>query len=113
MSAKAAFVVNRMKTQPPRRGQKVTLAQQHETATNLAIGAFGFIASQPEELDRFLSLTGIGPESIREAAGEPGFLLGVLEFLANDERLLVAFANQSSLAPEDVGHARAVLAGET
>jgi hypothetical protein len=113
MSAKAAFVVNRMKTQPPRRGQKPTLAQQHETATNLAIGAFGFIASEPEELDRFLSLTGIGPESIREAAGEPGFLLGVLEFLANDVRLLVAFANQSSLAPEDVGHARAVLAGET
>ena len=100
-----------MKSQPPRRSFKPSLAQQRENATNLAIGALGFIASEPEELDRFLSLTGIEAESIRAAAREPGFLLGVLDFLANDERLLVVFADRSSLAPEEIGHARAILAG--
>ena len=101
-----------MKSQPPRRGTKPNLAQQREDATNLAVGALSFIASEPEELGRFLSLTGIEPGSVRAAAREPGFLLGVLDYLANDERLLLAFANQFSLAPADVGHARAVLAGE-
>ena len=100
-----------MKSQPPRRGFKPSLAQQRENATNLAIGALGFLASEPEELDRFLSLTGIEAESIRAAAREPGFLLGVLDFLANDERLLVVFADRSSLAPEEIGHARTILAG--
>ena len=101
-----------MKSQPPRRGQKSSSAQQRENATNLAIEALSFIATEPEELDRFLALTGIEPGSIREAAREPGFLLGVLDFLANDERLLLAFANQSGLAPEDFGLARAILGGE-
>jgi uncharacterized protein DUF3572 len=102
-----------MKIQTPRRGQKPNLAQQREDAVDLAISALSFIASAPEELGRFLSLTGIGPESIRAAGREPGFLIGVLDYLANDERLLLAFAKQFSLAPENVGHARAVLAGET
>ena len=97
---------------PPRRGSKLDPAQQREKATSIAIGALSFVAAKPEELGRFLSLTGINPESIRAAAREPGFLVGVLDHLANDERLLLAFANQSGLSPEDVGQARAILANE-
>ena len=97
---------------PPRRGSKLNPAQQRDKATSIAIGALSFIAAEPEELDRFLSLTGINPESIRAAAREPGFLVGVLDHLANDERLSFAFANQSGLSPEDVGQARAILANE-
>src|SRR5262245_10011713 len=97
---------------PPRRGRKPDPAQQREEATNLAIRALGFIAAEPQQLGRFLSLTGIGPDSIRTAAREPGFLLGVLDHLASDERLLLAFAEQSGVAPEDIGQARAILANE-
>ncbi len=85
--------------------------QRQDAATALAISALSFIASEPERLGRFLALSGIGPESIRSAAREPGFLLGVLEHLTGDEALLLAFANQNDIDPEQVALARDVLAG--
>ena len=100
-----------MKTRRPPGGQKSDPIAPKEAATELAIAALSFIASEPEQLGRFLSLTGIGPESIRAAAREPGFLLGVLDHLAGDEALLLAFANQNEIDPETVRRARDVLAG--
>ena len=59
-----------------------------EAAEALAIQALTFIAGDTERLGRFLATTGIGPAQIRAAAQEPGFLAGVLSYLAGDERLL-------------------------
>lgn len=82
-----------------------------ESAEAVAIEALAFIAGDPERLDRFLALTGLGPESLRQAAKEPGFLLGVLDHVMADDRLLVEFARQREITPEDVVWARARLAG--
>jgi hypothetical protein len=82
-----------------------------DAAGALAIAALGFIASDPEQLGRFLGLTGIGPESLRAAAREPNFLLGVLDHVAGDEALLLAFAEHSGIDPGEVAGARDVLAG--
>src|SRR5258705_10938678 len=68
-------------------------------AEDLAIAALGFIAGEPERLGRFLAMTGIGPDSIRAAAREPQFLLGVLDHLAADEPLLLAFAAGNASEP--------------
>jgi hypothetical protein len=96
----------------PRSGaRKSSLQERKDTATALAIAALSFIASEPERLGRFLALTGIGPESIRNAAREPGFLIGVLDHLASDDRLLRAFAEQNEFDPEQVMQARELLAG--
>ena len=62
--------------------------QVREAAEALAVQALSYIAQDGERLGRFLSLTGIGPAEIRSAAREPGFLAGVLDYLAGDERLL-------------------------
>jgi hypothetical protein len=80
-------------------------------AEQLAIAALGFIAGEPERLGRFLALTGIGPESIRAAAGESNFLLGVLDYVAADESLLLGFAEHGGIEPDQVARAREVLAG--
>ena len=82
-----------------------------DRAEALAIQALTFIAGDGDRLGRFLAVTGIGPAEIRAAAGEPGFLAGVLEYLASDERLIEAFANEAGLDPGDVGKAHAALAG--
>ena len=82
-----------------------------ERAEALAIQALTFIAGDAERLGRFLAVTGIGPAEIRAAAGEPGFLAGVLDYMAADEALIGAFANEAGLDPADVGKARTVLAG--
>ncbi len=57
---------------------------KREAAEALAIAALSFLAAEPERLGGFLALTGIGPESIRDAAGEPHFLAGVLDHVVSE-----------------------------
>jgi hypothetical protein len=80
-------------------------------AEALATQAFGFLAADAERIARFLSLTGIGAESVRRAATEPGFLPAVLDYLLSDEALLVAFAQESGIDPETVMAARSAIEG--
>jgi Protein of unknown function (DUF3572) len=82
-----------------------------EQAQALAIQALTFIGADAERLGRFLAATGIGPAEIRAAASQPGFLGGVLEYMASDERLIAAFAAENNLDPADVDRGRLVLAG--
>jgi hypothetical protein len=82
-----------------------------EIAEALAIQAFAFIAEEPERLSRFLATTGIAANEIRRAAREQGFLLGVLEHLLGDEKLLVAFADKAGIDPAAIARAAAALGG--
>lgn len=84
---------------------------RRDAALELAITALGFIAGEIEELSRFLALTGIDPGSIRTAAEEPGFLAGVLAYIAGSERTLLAFAAHAGVAPDEIEKARISLAG--
>jgi hypothetical protein len=90
---------------------KVGTSLTLEDAEALAVQALTFIAGEPERLGRFLAMTGIAPDEIRAASSEPGFLAGVLEHLAGDERLLTAFAAEAGLEPAAVGKALAALTG--
>jgi Protein of unknown function (DUF3572) len=82
-----------------------------DSAETVAIRALGFIAAESERLGRFLALSGIEVDSLREAAREPNFLLGVLDYLTTDDVQLQAFADEAEMAPEDVVRARDLLAG--
>ena len=80
-----------------------------DEAEILAVAALSFLAEEPERLGRFLAITGIEPESLRAAAGTPGFLPGVLDHLIGDESLLLDFAAQQGIDPSEVPAARAIL----
>jgi hypothetical protein len=82
-----------------------------ELAESVAIQALSFIAAEPRRLDVFLSLTGLTPQSLRAAAAEPNFLLGVLDHVTSSEDLLRAFAEEIGSEPETVPAARDLLAG--
>ena len=84
---------------------------RQDAAAALAIAALGYVAGDPEHLERFLALTGISPSDIRTAAGAPGFLAGVLDYVAGDEALLRAVAAHAGVAPEQLDRARQALAG--
>jgi hypothetical protein len=96
---------------PPRNTGKPGSTASREAATDLAVSALVFLAGEEERLGRFLALTGLAPESLRAAAREPGFLLGVLDHVMGDENLLLGFANESGIDPQDVARARETLAG--
>ena len=82
-----------------------------DAAEALAIQALTFIAGDGERLGQFLAATGLGPAEIREVARDQGFLAGVLDHLAADERLLLAFCSETGCDPSDVGKALAALGG--
>jgi hypothetical protein len=75
-------------------------------AETVAIKALSFLAGRPEELGRFVALTGIDPSSLRHSAAEPGFLGGVLDFLLQDEPLMMIFAEAEGIAPTSIVSAR-------
>jgi hypothetical protein len=80
-----------------------------EEAEALAARAFAYLAADPERIGRFLSLTGLTPESVRGATQAPAFLPAVLDHLANDEALLLAFSAESGIEPPEIAMARQAL----
>ena len=79
--------------------------QKRESAEALAIQALGFVAANPELLPRFLAISGIEAQSIREAAREPGFLAGVLQFILAHEPTLMRFSEETGIPPQQVSAA--------
>ncbi|MCB1486145.1 MAG: DUF3572 domain-containing protein [Bauldia sp.] len=80
-----------------------------DDAETLAVQALAFLASRPDDLDRFIALTGLAPDTIRDSAARPDFLGGVLDHYLGDERLLIEFANDAGMPPEAIAEARHAL----
>lgn len=83
-----------------------------DAAEELAIQALGFIAGDSERLTRFFGVTGLDPSGIRDQVGEPGFLAGVLAYLASDEQLASEFTAHAACRPEDIFRAHIALGGQ-
>lgn len=86
-------------------------ADQVENAEAIALQGLTFLASEPQRLARFLSLTGIDPQELRSWTEAPRLQAAVLEHLLGDESLLLVFAAETATAPAAVAPAHAVLAG--
>ena len=80
-------------------------------AEDIAIKALTSLTRDAERLAGFLALTGLGPETIRAAAGSPDFLRAVLDHVAGQEDLLVSLADEIGTHPETIAEAQRVLAG--
>lgn len=80
-------------------------------AEDTAIAVLVWLAGEPELMGRFLTLTGLEANNLREAAREPGFLAGVLSFLMNHEPTLMDFCAATGTRPEEVSRAFQKLGG--
>jgi len=80
-----------------------------EVAEIVAIQALSFIAGDPERLGLFLAESGIGPETLRNAAADPRFLASVLDFVMRDDATVKAFAEVSRLHPTNIAAAHQAL----
>lgn len=76
----------------------------------MAVHAFNYLAIDPGRIELFLRHTGIEPTAIRQAAEMPGFLLGVLDYVAANEWLVLGLADHLDVRPEAIMHARHALA---
>lgn len=77
-----------------------------EEAETVAINAMGFLAGDPERIERFIALTGLGPAEIPNMLGDRSFLSGVLDHLLADETLLFLFCEDTGVAPDTPAAAR-------
>ena len=82
-----------------------------ESAQTIALKALGFIANSEGALDRLMELSGLDRLTLRERAAEPEVLASLLDFLLQDEGLLVDFCQDESVDPKDVHMARHLLGG--
>jgi hypothetical protein len=88
---------------------KKPVQNPREVAEIVAIQALSFIAGEPERLGLFLAESGIGPETLRNAAADPRFLASVLDFVMRDDATVKAFASASQLHPTNIAAAHQVL----
>ncbi|VAV90889.1 hypothetical protein MNBD_ALPHA08-2486 [hydrothermal vent metagenome] len=98
-------VVNRLKVPRTKSGLNF---QEAET---VGAAGFSFLASEPEYFSRFASITGIDLSDVAETAGTREFLGGVLEYLMNDESLLLSFCQNNNFQPASVRSAQLILSG--
>jgi len=88
---------------------KKPVKNPREVAEIVAIQALSFIAGEPGRLGLFLAESGIGPETLRNAAADPRFLASVLDFVMRDDATVKAFANVSQLHPTNIAAAHQAL----
>jgi hypothetical protein len=78
------------------------------SAEAIALNALAFLAQDRARMTRFLELTGLAPDELREAASTPELQRAVLEHLSGDESLLLVFAAGHGVAPECIARALTV-----
>ena len=81
-----------------------------EKAEILALEGLGWLAGEPESIQKFLDLSGIDASDLRAAAADPGTGLAVLDFLLGQDALLLKFCESVGLEPRQVHAARHALA---
>ncbi len=91
--------------------RKTSATTQVEMAEAIAIQALSYLSGEPELMSRFLAITGIEAAHIREAAREPHFFAGVLQFFLAHEPTLLAFSGASGIEPSDIAAAYRALPG--
>lgn len=78
----------------------------------LALEALAFLADSPGDLALFMRLSGVDETGLRESAGEPAFLAGVLDYVLGDEKLLTRFCERHAVEPATVHRLRALLSAQ-
>ena len=105
MIERAAKVVNLLKK------QSVKTDTNSEFAAEIGVSGIGFLAGEPEYFSRFVALTGVDVSDIADISQSEGFLAAVLQFILEDDSLLLSFCQAHDHESETVNKAYYKLAG--
>lgn len=64
------------------------------------------LAADPERLGRFIDLTGLRADTLRDVAGRPEFWVALFEYVVSDEPLLLEIAREINEPPERIAAAQ-------
>lgn len=60
------------------------------------------LASDPDRLGRFIDLTGLRADTLRDVAGQPEFWVALFDYIVSDEPLLLEIAREIDETPERI-----------
>ncbi|ODT68497.1 MAG: hypothetical protein ABS75_20205 [Pelagibacterium sp. SCN 63-23] len=66
----------------------------------LADACLGYLAENPEELLAFMQQAGLDPQSLRAAVGSERLQLGLIDYFASNEAILLALCANGGFSPE-------------
>jgi len=84
---------------------------QSSAAQTLALNALTHIAGDGEILGRFLKISGLEPDDLRQRASDPELLAAVMDFLLSDEGLCTGFLATEGIDAKVLHAARRALPG--
>ncbi len=76
------------------------------SSETLALAALSWVMSEDDRAERYLSLTGLDADTLRQGLDDPAMLASVLDFLANHEPDLLRAAEALAITPEELIFAR-------
>lgn len=82
-------------------------------AEEIAIQALVFLSADENRFQQYLTVTGLDPGMIREAAADSNFLASVLDYLMQDESMLLQFCEIQGCDPSRLPVANRLLGGST
>ncbi|HEX9462223.1 MAG TPA: DUF3572 family protein [Alphaproteobacteria bacterium] len=82
-----------------------------EAAEAIALTALAHVLEDTDRAGRFCTATGLGGAELAGYVRDPVFLGGVLDFVLDDEALLVEVAAAAQVSPETLAAARRRLPG--
>lgn len=80
----------------------MALKQPQPTLNELADICLTHLANNPEQLAEFMGITGLSPDSLRGAVGTRSFARGLLDYVVQNEGLLVAISDANAMRPETI-----------
>ena len=88
-----------------------TMTPEH--AKIMGESALSYLADDVSLLSQFLVQSGVGPDHVRTHHQDPEFLGSVLDFILQDDAVVMAFADYAGVAPDLIAVARYQLPGAT
>ena len=80
-------------------------------AETLALKALAYLAHSPEDLERFVALSGVTSADLRARADDPEILAAVLDFILTDDGRVTGFCEEAGIDPRALHAARRALPG--
>jgi hypothetical protein len=80
-------------------------------AETLALKALAFLAQSPDDLERFVALSGVTLADLRARADDPEILAAILDFILVSDELITGFCETVEIDPRELHAARRALPG--
>lgn len=72
-----------------------------QQAEILAIQVLGYLAGTEEELQRLMLTTGMDTDALKQSAQSRAGLAGVLDYICQDESILLGFCESAKIQPDE------------